>query len=336
MRPAARLRLVLVAGLLAGACGVGPDVAATVNGRDIPAETVRSLLEGDRTMRGSDFEAMSLEERYAELGGSQSEILTALILREILGDIAQELGVALNEQERQQAIEQYVERLGGQERVNQLIEVSGLGEEQFYDRIGVLSALEQRVLGALAPDSDPSDEQLREQYESNPELYEVREVSQIVVQTPEEAEQIIDEVRGGADFADLVAERSLDTATAAAGGSIGEVSRANLAGRPDIAEAVFSAEPGEVIGPFDLGDAALVLRVGRQRTIPFADALDALREQARQEQGPEAQERLASLAAQADVDVNSRFGRWDPAAQRVVDDPVAPTAIPAAPAGGSG
>lgn len=337
MRPAARFRLVLIAGLLATACGLGPDTAATVNGHVIPAETLRSMVEGDQTLRGADFAAAPPEERYGQLGGTQSEILTALIARQILGDVAQELGVALSQEERTQAIDRWTEGVGGQEQAQRLIQASGLGEQEFYDLIAELPVLEQKVVDALTPEGELSTEQLRDRYERNLQAYEVRELSQIVVQSEQEAEQIRQELEDGADFAQLASERSIDPATSATGGVIGEVARENLQSRPEIAEAVFAADEGEVVGPYEVGQAYLLLRVGPGRTIPFADALDSLREQAREEaQTTEAAQRLAGLFAQADVQVNPRFGRWDPSQQRVVDEPVAPTAVPAAPEGESG
>jgi peptidyl-prolyl cis-trans isomerase C len=67
-------------------------------------------------------------------------------------------------------------------------------------------------------------------------------VRHILVQTEDEAKAAIEEIQGGADFAEVAQERSLDT-SAAAGGDLGFISRDQVV--PAFGEAAFALEPGE-------------------------------------------------------------------------------------------
>ena len=63
----------------------------------------------------------------------------------------------------------------------------------------------------------------------------------ILVETPEEAEAVIEELDGGADFAELAIERSTDPA-ASTGGELGTFARGSMV--PPFEAAAFAMEPG--------------------------------------------------------------------------------------------
>lgn len=65
----------------------------------------------------------------------------------------------------------------------------------------------------------------------------------ILVPTEAEAKTLIEQLRQGADFADLARQRSQDP-TAANGGDLGYVTRDTIS--PDVAAAMFSLAPGEI------------------------------------------------------------------------------------------
>ncbi|GJL91932.1 MAG: hypothetical protein DHS20C04_15910 [Hyphococcus sp.] len=71
----------------------------------------------------------------------------------------------------------------------------------------------------------------------------------IVVRTGEEATEILDLLAGGADFAVLARERSIDRATAPLGGEVGWFTRAMMT--PVFSRIAFSTTPGELAPPFE-------------------------------------------------------------------------------------
>ncbi len=73
------------------------------------------------------------------------------------------------------------------------------------------------------------------------------DVRQIVVSTEAEAEEIVALLNEGADFTALAEERSIDPGTRSSGGDLGYFGRGQMI--PEFEEAVFEAEPGQILGP---------------------------------------------------------------------------------------
>ncbi|WP_395020665.1 peptidylprolyl isomerase [Dongia sp.] len=65
----------------------------------------------------------------------------------------------------------------------------------------------------------------------------------ILVRDEAEAEEIIEELKGGADFAKLARSRSIDTTSGEAGGDLGWFSRNTMV--QEFADAAFAMKPGE-------------------------------------------------------------------------------------------
>jgi peptidyl-prolyl cis-trans isomerase C len=101
----------------------------------------------------------------------------------------------------------------------------------------------------------------------------------ILVESGEEAEEIVALLAGGADFARLARERSLDRSTAPLGGEIGWFSRAMMERR--FARAAFSTPVGELSAPFQTEFGWHVLEVrGRRPTNakPFVEVREDIEE----------------------------------------------------------
>jgi peptidyl-prolyl cis-trans isomerase C len=77
---------------------------------------------------------------------------------------------------------------------------------------------------------------------------EQRRLSNIVVPTQDQANDILNQLRGGAAFADLARTQSLDAATKAAGGDFGQTVTADKLQAP-YAQAAFAAPKGQPFGP---------------------------------------------------------------------------------------
>ena len=124
-------------------------------------------------------------------------------------------------------------------------------------------------------------------------------VSHILVATEEEANQILTDLEGGAEFATLAQERSTDTGSGALGGELGCVASSNYV--PEFATAVDTATEGEYVGPVQSEFGYHVLVV----TAYEADG-DALAEAA-----------LKDGLAAATITVDERIGTWSDDNQRI-------------------
>ena len=135
----------------------------------------------------------------------------------------------------------------------------------------------------------------------------------IVVASESEAQDVLAELDGGADFAELAAERSTDPSAADTGGVLGSdcVALAALAqAGPDFLTAVEASAVGEPTDPVEttLGWHVVVRR-------PFDEVAEPL-EALFAEQAGELM--FAGYLASADVQVDPRYGRWDPLTSTVV------------------
>jgi hypothetical protein len=98
-----------------------------------------------------------------------------------------------------------------------------------------------------------------------------------LIATPDEtlAKRLMKEVSGGADFAALAQEHSVDQRSAAEGGKLGWVPMPSLI--PDVAEKIQAAAEGDLVGPINLGGASGFFRIGASRDlIPLEDVKDGI------------------------------------------------------------
>lgn len=94
----------------------------------------------------------------------------------------------------------------------------------------------------------------------------------------ERANEIVRQIRDGADFAALARAHSVDPASAAAGGALSGRFRAEAWPAP-IANAVQSAEVGEVIEPMSVGAQLAILQVTSREAISFDQVAADLEQQ---------------------------------------------------------
>ncbi|MFV0523201.1 MAG: peptidylprolyl isomerase [Acidimicrobiales bacterium] len=125
-------------------------------------------------------------------------------------------------------------------------------------------------------------------------------VRHILVEDEAEADEIVALLRGGADFATLAAERSIDPSAATNGGELGCAPASNYV--TPFADAVETATVGEYLDPVqsDFGWHVIIVD-------SFEVDGTAL-----------AQEQLADSVATATVEVDERVGVWDPLQGAVV------------------
>lgn len=128
------------------------------------------------------------------------------------------------------------------------------------------------------------------------------DVRQIVVSTEAEAEEIVALLNAGADFTALAEERSIDPGARSSGGDLGYFGRGQMI--PEFEEAVFEAEPGQILGPLQTRFGYHVVEVldqeaeVRLRRILVETAAEAEAALARLEAG----EDFAALVAALSID----------------------------------
>jgi hypothetical protein len=114
----------------------------------------------------------------------------------------------------------------------------------------------------------PSDDELRAFYDAGTDESGVVCSAHILVETEAEANTILDELAGGADFAELAEADSIDTGSGASGGNLPCDRLANFEGSyvPEFVDAALASEIGEPVGPVasQFGYHVIVLRPSDQ------------------------------------------------------------------------
>ncbi len=95
------------------------------------------------------------------------------------------------------------------------------------------------------------------------------------------AEDLVKQIRGGADFGKMVAEHSEDPASKAAGGDFGMVNT-NSSYSADVKKAVLALNEGEVTDPLRQATAFYIIRVEKKTIQPMDELRGAIADELRQ------------------------------------------------------
>ena len=140
------------------------------------------------------------------------------------------------------------------------------------DRVLAAAFMEDRLDGAVTPET------VERLYNSTSDITrlgdEVR-ARHILVETGEEADDIVALLKEGSDFGELARTRSKDRATAPLGGEIGWFTRAMMT--PVFSKAAFAATPGEVAAPFQTEFGWHIIEITGRRSskdVPFDSVKD--------------------------------------------------------------
>lgn len=196
------------------------EVVATVNGVVITKTQFYDLLE-------RNFGSYALQE---------------LVQDELVRQKAEALQVSIDDQEFNEVYARILSQLGGPEGLQMFLMQNKVTEAQFIEQLrwnvlmGKLAATEVEV----------NEADVAAWFEENRQYYdkpETVEVSHILVDTEEEAQEILGLLQSGSDLANLAAERSLDPGTASQGGYLGAVAKGYTV--PEFEEMAFALAVGE-------------------------------------------------------------------------------------------
>lgn len=130
-------------------------------------------------------------------------------------------------------------------------------EEEWKKQIESSLLLEE----ILTRDVEIPEDELKAYYDENISLYKVPtsyHVSQIVVKTIDEAEQTLDELKQGSNFATLAMERSIDEFSATQGGDIGFIREEDTNISSDYLKALEKLKPGEWSKPIHVDNGYVI------------------------------------------------------------------------------
>jgi parvulin-like peptidyl-prolyl isomerase len=255
-------------------------LAALVNGQYIfLADYERQVAQYEQALTDLGVD-LDTADGQARLEQARQDVLDSLIDDVLIEQVAPDLGVNLSEDDLAAQIAADIESGGGEAAFQEWLQATGLDQED-YRRMLRQSLLVQRVWDAVTSDVPTEAEQLH--------------VRHIVVDSEESAQQILAQLQNGADFVSLAREQSLDTATNENGGDLGWFPRGVIA--PELEEAAFGLQPGEVSEAIPLGEQFFIIQVvEREVARPLSDELSMHLKQTRFERW------LADLRASAVIE----------------------------------
>ena len=122
-----------------------------------------------------------------------------------------------------------------------------------------------------------TNEEIRAYYDEHIDQYTQEiHLRHIILDTPEEAEEVLEALRGGGDFRALARKHSID-ASAAAGGDLGFLGKGAM--NPAFEPTVFEMAPNEVRGPIASGFGFHIVQVVRRRKAAEAVSFEVARDE---------------------------------------------------------
>lgn len=317
-----------------GACSGSGDaaggVAASVEGDEITAEE----LDAEVATRAESSDLSS------QLAGDESDqlretlttnVLTELIRSRIVDIAAERENIEVADDDIAEQRAQVIEQVGGEEEFEQIIADSNVSDEQLQRTLR-----DQAIQAAIGETQavEVSSEDVRGAFDSDAQgqYGETVDVRHVLTETEEQAQEAIDRIESGEDFAAVAEDMSIDPGSGANGGDLGSVPRGATVA--EFEEAAFGAEVGKLVGPVKSEFGFHVIEVTDKTPAPaFADVRADIRTQL--ETAAQSQafgEFVTELAGDLDIEVDEQYGVWDADTLAVVpEDQQAPPGLGTAP-----
>lgn len=290
------LTLVLGSALLLAACKGssenGPtEVAAKVGSRDITLKQVDSTIKQQLDASGPGATMTS-----AELVAARLSVLDNLIQEEALFQKAQKENLGPDDTKVNQEVQKRKQDASlTEEQYQNQIKQAGFTEEDVRDKVRrelAINALRERERTRV---SAPTDSEIEKYYNDRKAEFVAQrgaDISMIVVSPANNggeagAEQkiraVYEQLRSGADFATVAAQKSEDQASALRGGSLGFASEGQLRqtfpSRQDIPEKLMALNVGQYTEPVkdNLSGAWYIFKLNRKQEQPENLTLDRVR-----------------------------------------------------------
>ncbi|WP_150268486.1 peptidylprolyl isomerase [Paenibacillus tepidiphilus] len=196
------------------------------------------------TVNGADITKGDFYDKLVEAGGEST--LQNLITTTLVGQEAKKANITVTDEDINAELEDLKAQFGGEEAFNNALMQSGMS----VDDLKAQMPLQVEIRKLLEPKITVTDEEISTYFNDNKASFNQEEqvrASHILVETKEEADAIVTELKGGADFATLAKEKSADTGSKDNGGDLNFFTRAEMVA--EFSDAAFNLKVGEVSEP---------------------------------------------------------------------------------------
>jgi parvulin-like peptidyl-prolyl isomerase len=297
-----------------GSDGVPKDAVAVVGDETVAKEELEGLLAQARTTAKESGRPFPKEgtPQYRQF---RDQLIKHLVSRAQLVAAAEDQDIEISDKELEQSRKRLVEQYygGSEKRYREALAKQGISEEQA--RADLEASLVQRELFKdVGTDVKVTDAEVRRYYEKNKQRYATpakREIRQILVR-PEQralAQRLVNQLRSGANFAQLARRYSRDPRATTSGGRL-EIAKGDAGAAFE--SVVFSAPRGTSVGPVRTTFGWHIIEalgpVQRRKTFAYADVKEQIRQELLQRRKSEATSKyLVEIARKKDVEYRSGY-----------------------------
>lgn len=232
---------------LSGCKDANEEAVAKVNGEIVSREEFDQNFEMYKKIYedsyGPDILSKSAGENKTFEDLIKENVLEKLITEEIILQEAEKENLIVSNEDVDNEINSYKQLIGGEEKFNEFLKENNMDIDYFRQGLKKEMSIEKykdNFISGLKID----DEEIKKVYDNNPDAYLQVRASHILVKEREEAEEILNELKNGADFAKIAEEKSEDQRSAVNGGDLGYFTKGEMV--PEFAEAAFSMDIGQI------------------------------------------------------------------------------------------
>jgi parvulin-like peptidyl-prolyl isomerase len=298
----------------AGSDGVPKDAVAVVGDETISKD------ELDRLLAQARANAKKSQRPFPKEGTPQyrqfrDQLIKHLVSRAQLVAAAEDRDIEISDEELEQRRKLFVDRYygGSEKRYRESLAKQGLSEERARADLE-RSLIQQELLKDVGNDVKVTDAEVRKYYEKNKRRYataERREIRQILVDTDQRAlaQRLVNQLRRGANFAQLARRYSRDPRATTSGGRL-EIAKGDAS--PAFESVVFSAPRGRIAGPVQSRFGWHVIEalgpVQRGKTWAYARVKEQIRQELLQKKkGDAASNYLVQIARKTNTEYQAGY-----------------------------
>ncbi|MGZ7440682.1 peptidyl-prolyl cis-trans isomerase [Paenibacillus sp. TH7-28] len=232
--------------------------------------------EAVATVNGVEITKDQLYNELVTQGGEQ--VLSGLIDQELINQEAKKKNITITDADIDAEIKDtYVAQFGSQEALDQALVQYGMTKDDLRSQI----ASQLKLTKLLEPQVKVTDDQIKQTFETYKDSFNTPEqvrASIILVKTEDDAKDIIKQLKGGADFAELAKSKSLDTATKEQGGDTDFFARGQK--ETAVEDAAFKLTKGQISDPVKTSEGYQVIKLTDRKEAHTA-TLDEKKEEIR-------------------------------------------------------
>lgn len=246
------------------------DNAAAAGGS--PNEVV-GRMDGAAFTKADVYDEMVKQLSVEQVAGALDNMMTL----KMIDMEADKLGVTVTDADVDAELEKYKEQFGSEEALEAALSQSGMSLDDLKEQIGISVKLRK----IFEPRINPTEEQLSQYFEDNKDIYGTPEqvrASHILLETKEEAEAVLAQLKDGADFAELAKQKSADPGSKENGGDLDYFGRGVM--NEEFETAAFELSPGELSGVVESPDGFHIIKVTDKKEA-VAPSYDEVKQQVR-------------------------------------------------------